>query len=115
MNQDNIKIGSNKTFGLVFSFVFLIICLWPLKNGYEIRNWSLIISIVFLILGIMKSKILTPLNKIWIRFGLLLGKIVSPLVMSMVYFIVVTPMGLLMRILGKDILNLKKIIKIHIG
>ena len=108
MDNKNIKIGSNRIFGLVFSIVFLIIALWPLKNGYEIRNWSLIVSVIFFILGLINSKILTPINKIWFRFGLLLGKIVSPLVMGIVYFIVVTPIGLLMRIFGKDILNLKK-------
>ena len=108
MNQDNIKIGSNRIFGLFFSFIFLIISLWPLKNGYEIRNWSLIISIIFFILGIMNSKILTPFNKAWMRFGFFLGKVISPIVMGVIYFAVVTPIGLLMRIFGKDILNLKK-------
>ena len=108
MNQDNIKIGSNRIFGLFFSFIFLIISLWPLKNGYEIRNWSLIISIIFFILGIMNSKILTPFNKARMRFGFFLGKVISPIVMGVIYFAVVTPIGLLMRIFGKDILNLKK-------
>ena len=104
--MDEIKIGSNRSFGIVFFTVFLIIATYPLINNGEIRIWSLILSLVFLILGLLNSKILYPLNKIWFKFGLLLGRIVSPLVMVIIFFLVVTPIGLLMRILNKDLLNL---------
>ena len=103
----NIKISSNRSFGIVFFFVFLIIALYPIINSGELRLWSLLISIVFLILGLINSKILTPLNKIWFKFGLLLGKIISPIIMGIIFFCVVTPIGLFMRLLKKDILNLK--------
>ena len=105
--MDEIKIGSNKSFGIVFFIVFFIIAIYPLLSHNEIRLWSLIISIIFLILGLLNSKLLTPLNKIWFKFGILLGKIISPLVMGLIFFFVVTPIGILMRILKKDLLNLK--------
>ena len=105
--MDEIKIGSNRSFGIVFFTVFLIIATYPLINNGELRIWSLILSLVFLILGLLNSKILYPLNKIWFKFGLLLGKLVSPLIMAIIFFLVVTPIGILMRILNKDLLNLK--------
>ena len=105
--MDEIKIGSNRSFGIVFFIVFSLIAVYPLINNGELRIWSLILSLVFLILGLLNSKILYPLNKIWFKFGLLLGRIVSPLVMVIIFFLVVTPIGLLMRILNKDLLNLK--------
>ena len=103
-----IKISSNKSFGIVFFIFFLIIALWPLINDGNIRLWSLIVSIIFLILGIINSKILTPLNYLWFKFGLLLGKVVSPIVLGIIFFFVVTPTGIIMRLIGKDILNIKK-------
>ena len=106
--SNKIEIGSNKSFGIVFFIFFLIISLWPIKNGLDIRLWSLIISIIFLLLGLFNSKLLTPLNQIWFKFGLLLGKVVSPVVMGVVFFLIVTPTGLIMRFLGKDLLSLKK-------
>ncbi len=105
--MDDIKIGSNKSFGIVFFIVFLIIAIYPLINSDEIRLWSLCISIIFLVLGLINSKILNPLNKLWFKFGLFLGKIISPLVMGIIFFLVVTPIGLIMRLLNKDLLNLK--------
>ena len=105
--MDEIKIGSNRSFGIVFFVVFLIIAIYPLINGDELRLWSLIISIVFLSLGLLNSKILNPLNKLWFKFGIFLGKIISPLVMGIIFFLIVTPIGLLMRLLNKDLLNLK--------
>ena len=108
MKNSKIKIGSNKSFGIVFFTVFLIIAIWPLLNGYEIRYWSLIISIVFLLLGILNSKILTPLNKIWFKFGILLGNVIAPIVMSIIFFLIVTPTSLLMKLFRKDILGIKK-------
>ena len=105
--MNDIKISSNRSFGIVFFVVFLLIALYPLIYNGEIRLWSLLISFIFLILGLLNSKVLTPLNKIWFKFGILLGKIVSPIILGIIFFFVVTPIGLIMRILGKDLLNLK--------
>ena len=105
--MDNIKIGSNRSFGIVFFVVFLLISLYPLLNDGNIRYWSLLISLIFLILGILNSRILTPLNLLWFRFGIALGKILTPVIMSLVFFLVVTPIGIIMKILNKDLLNLK--------
>ena len=105
--MDDIKIGSNRSFGIVFFVVFLLIALYPLTNSEGIIVWSVIISFIFLVLGLLNSKILTPLNKIWFKFGIILGEIISPLIMGIIFFFVVTPIGLVMRILGKDVLNLK--------
>jgi len=105
--MDDIKIGSNRSFGIVFFVVFLLISLYPLLNEENIRIWSLIISFIFLVLGIFNSKILSPLNKVWFKFGILLGKVISPVVMGLVFFLVVTPTGILMKIFRKDLLNLK--------
>ena len=106
MNK-NIKLPTNKNFGIVFFIVFLIIALFPLINDGSLRIWSLIVSTIFLFLGLINSKILTPLNKIWFKFGLLLGKMVSPLIMGIIFFLVVTPIAFIMRLIGKDLLNLK--------
>jgi len=105
--MDDIKIGSNRSFGIVFFIVFFLIATYPLINGNEIRLWSLVISIIFLFLGLINSKILNPFNKLWFKFGIFLGKIISPLIMGIIFFIVVTPIGFLMRLLNKDLLNLK--------
>ena len=108
MKNSNIKIGTNKSFGIVFFLFFLIVSIFPLFKDGNIRLWSLIIAIIFLILGLLNSKVLTPLNKIWFRFGILLGSFVSPIVMGLVFFLVVTPISLLMKLFGKDVLNLKR-------
>ena len=105
--MDDIKISSNKSFGIVFFVVFLLIAIYPLTHGGDIGIWPGMISFIFLILGLLNSSILTPLNKIWFRFGIILGKIISPVIMAIIFFLVVTPTGLIMRILRKDILNLK--------
>ena len=107
MDNKDIKISSNRSFGLVFFVLFLVIGLWPLINNNEIKIWSIAISVVFLVLGLLNSKLLLPLNKLWFKFGLLLGKTISPLVMVIIFFLVVTPIGYLMRMLKKDLLNLK--------
>ena len=104
---NNIQISSNRNFGIVFFIVFLLIALYPLIYSEEIRIWSILTSLIFLILGLINSKILSPLNKLWFKFGILLGKIISPLVMGIIFFLVVTPIGILMKILKKDLLNLK--------
>ena len=101
------KIRSNRSFGIIFSIIFLLISLWPILNNENIRVWSLLLSLIFLVLGILNSKILTPLNNFWYKFGIFLGKIVSPIVMAIIFFGVITPIGLLMRIFKKDVLNLK--------
>jgi len=106
--QPKIKLPTNRNFGMVFSIVFLLISLWPLLSQNEIRIWSLTISGIFFILGIFNSKLLLPLNKIWFKFGMFLGNFIAPIVMGIVFFLVVTPTGLIMRLLGKDLLNLKK-------
>tara|TARA_Y100000590_G_scaffold242571_1_gene272610 strand:- start:615 stop:1007 length:393 start_codon:yes stop_codon:yes gene_type:complete len=102
-----IKMSSNRSFGILFFIVFVIIGLWPLLNDADIRIWSILLSLVFLILGIFNSKILTPFNRIWVRFGIILGTIIAPFVMGLVFFIVITPIGIIMRLLGKDLLNIK--------
>jgi len=99
--------SSNKSFGIVFFIFFFIISLYPLLENNEIRYWSLILSFFFLILGLTNSKLLSPLNKLWFKFGIFLGKIISPFVMGVIFFVVVTPIGLIMRILKKDLLKLK--------
>ena len=105
--MDDIKISSNRSFGIVFFIVFFLVALYPLLTNQEIRLWALIISVIFLILGLLKSKLLNPLNKLWFRFGIFLGKIISPIIMGIIFFLVVTPIGIIMRLLGKDLLNLK--------
>ena len=107
MIDKKIKLPTNRNFGYVFSGVFLIISLWPLLNNGQIRVWSSIIVIIFFILGTMNSSLLTPFNKLWFKFGIFLGKIVSPLVMMIIFFVIMTPIGLFMKLLKKDILNLK--------
>ncbi|MAV62360.1 MAG: hypothetical protein CMI80_02635 [Candidatus Pelagibacter sp.] len=108
MKHKDIKIGSNKSFGIVFFIVFLLIGLWPILKENEIRIWSVLFSFIFLILGLLNSKALTPLNKLWFRFGILLGNFIAPIIMGIVFFLVVTPTGLLMKLFKKDLINLKK-------
>ena len=105
--MDEIKISSNRSFGIVFFIVFLLIALYPILKDNDLRIWSLVISFIFLILGLINSKILTPLNRLWFKFGLLLGRFISPLIMGIIFFVVVTPIGIFMRLLKKDLLNLK--------
>ena len=102
------NLPSNRNFGIVFFVVFLIISFWPLLNEGNIKVWSVILAIFLLILGLLNSKILTPLNKVWYKFGILLGSVVSPIVMGIVFFAVVTPTSLLMKIFCKNLLGLKK-------
>ena len=105
--NSKIKLPTNRNFGIVFFVVFLIIAFWPLLNNNEIRYWSLIISLVFFVLGAINSKLLTPLNKIWFKVGILLGNIISPIVLALIFFFVVTPTSIILKIMSKDILNLK--------
>jgi len=108
MKKVPVKISSNRSFGFLFFVVFFVISLWPLKSQGDLRLWAFILSLVFLVLGVLNSKLLTPFNKLWFKFGILLGSIVSPIVMGTVFFLVVTPVGLIMRLLGKDLLRINK-------
>ena len=101
------KISSNRSFGILFSIVFAIIAFWPIINGNPLRLWSIPISVIFLVLGLLNSKLLNPLNIVWVKFGELLGRIIAPIVMAIIYFAIVTPIGLFMRLIGKDLLNIK--------
>ena len=100
--------SSNRSFGIVFFVFFLIVAFWPLKNGEDLRVWSLIISFIFLLIGLINSNILTPLNKLWFKLGIFLGNFISPIVMALVFFLVVTPTGIIMRLSGKNLLRIKK-------
>ena len=99
--------SSNRSFGILFFIVFLILSLWPLKNGNNINFYFLVVSIIFLILGTTNSKLLSPLNKVWIKFGEILGLIIAPVVMGVVYFVILTPVSLIVKLFGKDLLGLK--------
>jgi hypothetical protein len=105
--MNNIKASSIRSFGVVFFFVFTIIALYPLLNDHGIRFWSLIIGLIFLFLGIVKSPILKPLNLIWFKFGLFLGKFIAPIVMGIVYFMVVFPTFILLKLFKRNYLNIK--------
>ena len=105
--ENKLKPGSNRSFGLVFFVVFLLIALYPLLNNNTVNIVLLVTSIVFLILGLVNSKLLSPLNFLWFKFGILIGKLISPLIMGFIFFLVVTPIGLLMKLFRKDLLNLK--------
>ena len=107
VDSDKIKISSNRSFGLLFFVVFLIVSLWPLTHEGSIRIWSVIVSAVFLILGLINSRLLTPLNVLWFKLGMILGAIISPIVMGIIFFLVVTPTGFILRVMGKDLLNKK--------
>ena len=111
VNKSKIKMSTNRNFGLVFFVVFLIISFFPLLNEGSIKIWSLIIAIIFLILGLFNSNLLKPLNILWFKLGLLLGSIVAPIVMGIIFYLVITPTGFIMKMLGKDLLNKKYDIK----
>ena len=98
---------SEKSFGVVFSIVFLIVALYPLINSESLRIWALVTSIIFFFLAFLAPKILVLPNKLWFKFGLLIGSIVAPVVMAFVYFFTILPTGLIMRLLGKDLLKQK--------
>ena len=101
------KKSSNRSFGILFFLVFLGFGLWPLTKELSPNIYLIIISVVFLVLGLLNSKLLSPLNEIWIKFGEILGRIIAPLIMALVYFLILTPISLLVRVFGKDLLGLK--------
>ena len=101
------KKTSNKSFGILFFFIFLAIGIWPLFSSGDPRLWSLVFSFVFLVLGLLNSKILKPIKDSWIKFGEILGKFIAPIIMGAVFFIILTPTGLLLRMFGKDLLKTK--------
>ena len=105
--KDEIKISTNRNFGIVFFIVFLLISLWPLIDAGDLRVWSLIVSFIFLVLGLLNSSILNPLNKLWYKFGIILGNLISPLIMGIIFFTIVTPIAYILRIFKKDVLKLK--------
>ena len=99
--------SSNRSFGLLFFIVFIAVGLWPLIKGEAVNIYLILISLFFLILGLINSKILSPFNKAWIKFGEILGLIIAPIIMALVYFIILTPISIIVRMLGKDLLGLK--------
>ena len=101
------KISSNKSFGILFFIVFVLISIWPVIQGGSLRIWPIPIALLFLILGLINSKLLNPLNIVWVKFGELLGRIIAPVVMAIIYFFIITPIGLFMRLIGKDLLKIK--------
>ena len=105
--MENQKIPSNKNFGITFSIFFLLITIYIFINYEKFNLWLLSASAIFFILGITNSNLLLPVNKIWFKIGIFLGKIISPLVMGLIFFLVITPIGLILRIFRKDVLKLK--------
>jgi hypothetical protein len=104
----NLKNKNNITFGILFFILFLVIGIYPLKSNGVIKVWSIFLSLVFLIITFIKPNLFTFLNKLWIKFGILLGKIISPIIMGLVFFFVVTPVGILVKIFKKDVMGLKR-------
>lgn len=104
--------SSNKSFGILFFIVFTLYGIWPMFSSGQLRIWSLAIGVILLVLGLLNSKLLHPLNLVWIKFGEVLGRIIAPIVMGFIYFVVITPIGLFMRLIGKDLLR-KKFLKIN--
>jgi energy-coupling factor transporter transmembrane protein EcfT len=106
-NSPNVSVKNNIIFGLLFFFLFLIVGVYPLKTGGSVKIWSIILSIVFLLVTIAKPNLFTFLNKAWIQFGFIIGKIVSPIIMALIFFFVITPTGMVLRLLRKDSINEK--------
>jgi hypothetical protein len=106
--QINFNKKNNIIFGIIFFILFITIGIYPLKSGGLVRIWSVSISLVFLIITIIRPNLFTHLNKLWIQFGILIGKIISPIVMCLIYLSIVTPVGILLRIFKKDVMGLKK-------
>lgn len=105
--HDDVKMGSERGFGIVFAIVFGIVALWPLKNGGAPRLWAAGVAAAFLLTAFLAPAVLAPLNKLWFKFGLLLAKVMNPVVMFVLFVGAVVPTALLMRLRGKDLLHLR--------
>jgi len=103
----NVEASSEKSFGIVFAVVFFIVAIYPLLNGGEVRHWANVIALFFLFLAYIAPRVLLLPNKLWLKFGMMLGAVVAPIVMGVVYFVTVVPTGLIMRSIGKDLLHRK--------
>jgi hypothetical protein len=101
------KSESEKNFGILFAFVFLLIGLYPMMGGEAVLLWPLVIALIFLLLAYLAPKMLVIPNKLWFKLGLALGTVVAPVVMALVYFTTVVPTGLIIRLMGKDLLRQK--------
>lgn len=105
IRSDDVKGSSNRSFGVVFAVVFAVIGLWPLIGAGPVRLWALAVSLVFLLLAFIAPKTLAPLNRLWLKFGLLLHKVVNPVIMAVMFFLVITPTALVVRLIGKRLLQ----------
>jgi hypothetical protein len=101
------KRTSEKSFGILFFVVMFLIGIWPLLNNNSVRVWALVLSFIFLGIALLKQELLKPLNNLWIKFGDNLGKIISPIVMAIIFFFMITPLSFIIRLFGKDLLKLK--------
>lgn len=106
--HDAATMGSERNFGLVFAVVFSVIAVWPLLAGNQLRWWALAVAFVFLITALLIPRVLVPLNRMWFRFGLLLGRMVGPVVMALIFFGAVVPTALVIKLCRKDLLRLKR-------
>jgi hypothetical protein len=104
--EETVRGSSDRGFGIVFTVVFAIIGLWPLIGGNGVRLWALAVAALFLVAALALPRALAPLNRLWMKFGLLLHRITNPLIMGLVFFLAVTPTALIMKLLGKDPLKL---------
>jgi Saxitoxin biosynthesis operon protein SxtJ len=106
--QEDIKPSSDRSFGLVIATFLLIVAFWPLVHAKPVRWWALGVAAVFAVLALLWTPALAPLNKLWTKLGILLYKIVSPVVLGLLFYVTVTPIALLMRLLGEDPLRLRR-------
>lgn len=105
--REEVRRSSDRSFGLVFAVAFLVVALFPMVHGREARLWALAPAAAFLGFALIRPALLTPLNRLWFRFGLLLARVTNPLIMGLVFFLVITPMAMIMRLRGADLLRLR--------
>lgn len=106
VGNTEIRMGSDRSFGFVFAAVFAIVAAFPLTGGGGVRWWAFAVSAGFLVVALVQPSLLRPLNRVWFRFGFLLGRIVSPIVMAIIFFVTVTPVGMIVRLRNPDLLKL---------